>query len=68
MSVEGNRSIWPSESAPIEDRKGFYDDINIEIESVSSSGDIPIVMGDLNAKISLVDGEVNATSEWRFPP
>ena len=54
--VYGPQESGPQEEYNVEERKSFYDDLAIEIENSFINNSIPIILGDLNAKIQNTDG------------
>ena len=50
------------ESSPLDSRSEFFDELNTEIESCSLHEDTPIVVGDINAKIGLVNNTITDLS------
>ena len=53
----------PQEDDKLEERKVFYEELAVEVERCRSAGEIPIVLGDLNAKIEERKNEVCAYSQ-----
>ena len=54
----------PQEDAKQNDRLEFYEDLSIEVENSLISNTIPVILGDLNAKlVSTSNEELNATSD-----
>ena len=52
----------PQESVFIDERKKFFEDLSVEIENASISGDYPVVLGDLNGKIKQLNGITTSAS------
>ena len=50
----------PQEEYSVDERNEFYDDLAIEIENSFMNNSIPMIMGDFNAKIELIDNEITA--------
>ena len=48
----------PQENEAIEDREMFMTEVSIEIQKCVDFGDIPMVIGDLNAKLDVINGSV----------
>ena len=46
------------ENEVLEDREAFMLEVSIEIQKCIDSGDIPMVIGDLNAKVDLIDEKI----------
>ncbi len=63
VSLTENRNLriilgyGPQENQPVEDREAFITELTIEVQKSIDSGDCPMIIGDLNAKIEK-DGEV----------
>ena len=52
----------PQENVSKEDREDFFDELNTEVIKSGNSGCNTILMGDLNAKIEVLDGEIISKS------
>ena len=57
----------PQETEPAEIREQFFTELAIEVSKCKMADEIPIIVGDLNAKIQMVDGEIDAiTSNGKY--
>ena len=52
----------PQEDDEPEERQAFFENISVEIERGRASDEIPVVLGDMNAKISKKDSDLSADS------
>ena len=52
----------PQETEKVEVREQFFTELEIEITRCKSEGDIPILVGDMNAKLEKLSNEVNAVT------
>ena len=50
------------ETAPTNEREELFDELNVEIEHCMLNGENPIILGDLNAKITNTEGTLEAAS------
>ena len=50
------------ENSPVSERENLFDELNVEVEHCSITGENPIIAGDLNAKIEEINGEICSTS------
>ena len=52
----------PQEEYSVDERREFYSDLSIEIENSTFNGSIPIILGDLNAKLLKAEDKIVAVS------
>ncbi len=50
----------PQETEKIEVRENFFMELDIEVAKCILDGDLPLVIGDLNAKIEMAENEINS--------
>ena len=50
------------ETAPANEREELFEELNVEIENCLLNGENPVILGDLNAKIDLIEGAQEAAS------
>ena len=52
----------PQEDDETEIRQSFFENVAVEVERGRASDEIPVILGDMNAKISMKDNELSADS------
>ena len=52
----------PQENEPTEIREQFFTELEIEVSRCNMAGEIPIILGDLNAKIEIYENKLEAMS------
>ena len=68
LTVSNEQSIrlilayGPQETQPVEEREGFMMEIEIELQRCVDVGDHPVLVGDLNAKLQMSNGELEHIS------
>ena len=50
----------PQETEPVELREHFFTELEIEVQNCKFADEVPLVMGDMNAKIESGEGEITA--------